>query len=153
MRVVISSQDQWVLIMIFILEFFFLKNEDTYFDEVNRQFRLLENQYFFSIRAQYNTGGTSTYYLCLILVRYEVEWRMIFQMTIIEMNWKMVELYVKILSIDNVGDSLNNISEIINRTENIISYTIKLVHQIHEPDPQRPYIRHLSFQMQQLKIP
>jgi hypothetical protein len=69
------------------------------------------------------------------------------------MNWKMIELYVKILSIDNVEDSLNNLSETINRIKNTISCTIKLVHQIHEPDLQRPYIRHLSFQMQQLKIP
>jgi hypothetical protein len=39
--------------------FFFLGNEDTYFDEVRttiyRQLGLLENQYFFSIRVRYNT--------------------------------------------------------------------------------------------------
>jgi hypothetical protein len=42
---------------------------------------------------------------------------MIFQMVTTEMNWRMVELYVKISSIDNVGDSLNNLPEISNRIE------------------------------------
>jgi hypothetical protein len=40
------------------LRFFFLENEDTYFNEVRIMIyihlRLLENQYFFSIRARYN---------------------------------------------------------------------------------------------------
>jgi hypothetical protein len=47
----------------------------------------------------------------------------------------MIELYVKILSIDNAEDSLNNLPEINNRTENIIPSTINLAHQIHESDP------------------
>jgi hypothetical protein len=62
---------------------------------------------------------------------------MIFQMTTTKMNWKMVELYVEISSIGNVGDSLNNLPESSNRTENIIPSTINLAHQIHESDPQR----------------
>jgi hypothetical protein len=41
------------------LRFSFLENDDACFDEVRttiyRQLRLLENQYFLSIRAQYNT--------------------------------------------------------------------------------------------------
>jgi hypothetical protein len=49
----------------------------------------------------------------------------------------MIELYVKVSSIDNTGDSLNNLPEISNRTDNNIPSTINLVHQIHEPDPQR----------------
>jgi hypothetical protein len=49
----------------------------------------------------------------------------------------MVELYVKISSIGNVGDSLNNLSKSSNRTENIIPSIINLAHQIHESDPQR----------------
>jgi hypothetical protein len=57
--------------------FSFLENEDTYFDEVRtaiyRHLRLLENQYFFSIRTRYNTGGTSAYYFCLIPIRDEIE--------------------------------------------------------------------------------
>jgi hypothetical protein len=53
------------------------------------------------------------------------------------MNWRMVELYVKISSIGNAGDSLNNLSESSNRTENIIPSTTNLAHQIHESDPQR----------------
>jgi hypothetical protein len=57
---------------------------------------------------------------------------MIFQMATTKMNWRMVELYVEISSIDNVGDSLNNLPEINNRTENIIPSTINLAHQIHE---------------------
>jgi hypothetical protein len=44
---------------------------------------------------------------------------MIFQMTTTEMNWRMVELYVEISSIDNEVDSSNNLLEISNRTENI----------------------------------
>jgi hypothetical protein len=103
------------------LRFSFLRNEDTYFDEVRttiyKQLGLLENQYFFRIRARYNTGGTSAYHFYLILIRDEIEWRMIFQMVTTEMNWRMVELYVEISSIDNVGDSLNNLPEISNRTE------------------------------------
>jgi hypothetical protein len=62
---------------------------------------------------------------------------MIFQMTTTEMNWRMVELYVKISSIGNAGYSLNNLPESINRTENIIPSTINLAHQIHKSDPQR----------------
>jgi hypothetical protein len=58
-------------------------------------------------------------------------------MTTIEMNWKMVELYVEISSIGNARDSLNNISKSSNRTENIIPSTINLAYQIHESDPQR----------------
>jgi hypothetical protein len=58
-------------------------------------------------------------------------------MTTTEMNWRMVELYVKISPIDNAGDSLNNLPEISNRTENIISSTINLAHQIHKSDPER----------------
>jgi hypothetical protein len=54
-----------------------------------------------------------------------------------KMNWRMIELYVKISSIGNAGDSLNNLPEISNRTENIIHFTINLAHQIHESDPQR----------------
>jgi hypothetical protein len=64
--------------------FSFIGNEYTCFDEVRtaiyRQLRLLENQYFLSIRTQYNTGGTSAYYFYLIPIRDEIEWRMIFQM-------------------------------------------------------------------------
>jgi hypothetical protein len=44
----------------------------------------------------------------------------------------MIELYVKISSIDNAGDSLNNLSEINNRTENIIPSIINLANQIHD---------------------
>jgi hypothetical protein len=84
--------------------FSFLRNEDTCFDEdrttIYRQLRLLENQYLLSIRARYNTEGTSAYHFYLISIRDEVEWRMIFQMITTEMNWRMVELYVKISSID-----------------------------------------------------
>jgi hypothetical protein len=98
---------------------------------------LLENQYFFNIRARYNTWATSAYHFYLIPIRDEVEWRMIFQMTIIEMNWRMIELYVEISSIDNAGDSLNNLPKINNRTENIIPSIINLAHQIHESNPQR----------------
>jgi hypothetical protein len=54
-----------------------------------------------------------------------------------EMNWRMVELYVEISSIDNEVDSSNNLLEISNRTENIISSTINLAHQIYELDLQR----------------
>jgi hypothetical protein len=54
-----------------------------------------------------------------------------------EMNWRMIELYVKISSIGNAGDSLNNLPENGNRTEDIIPSTINLAHQIHESDPQR----------------
>jgi hypothetical protein len=54
-----------------------------------------------------------------------------------EMNWRMIELYVEISSIDNAGDILNNLLENSNRTENIIPSTINLAHQIHESDPQR----------------
>jgi hypothetical protein len=57
--------------------FSFLRNEDTYFDEVKttmyKQLGFLENQYFFSIRARYNTGGTSAYHFCLIPIRDEVD--------------------------------------------------------------------------------
>jgi hypothetical protein len=95
------------------------------------QLRLLENQYCSSIRAWYNTGGTSAYHFYLIPIRDEVEWRMLFQMEIIEINWRMIELYVK-SSIDNVGDSLNNLPKISNRTENTISFTINLAHQIYD---------------------
>jgi hypothetical protein len=103
---------------------------------IYRQLGLLENQYFvFNIRARYNTWATSAYHFYLIPIRDEVEWRMIFQMTIIEMNWRMIELYVEISSIDNAGDSLNNLSKINNRTENIIPSIINLAHQIHESDP------------------
>jgi hypothetical protein len=58
-------------------------------------------------------------------------------MTTTEMNWRMVELYVEISSIDNAGDSLNNLPETNNRTMNIILSVINLAHQIHDPDPQR----------------
>jgi hypothetical protein len=57
---------------------------------------------------------------------------MIFQMETTEMNWRMIELYVKISSIDNAGDSLNNLPEISNRTKNTIPSTINLAHQIHD---------------------
>jgi hypothetical protein len=60
---------------------------------------------------------------------------MIFQMATIEMNWRMIELYVKISSIDNAKDFLNNLPEISNRTKNTIPSTIILAHQIHESDP------------------
>jgi hypothetical protein len=63
---------------------------------------------------------------------------MIFQMATIEMNWRMVELYVEISSIDNTGDSLTNLPKISNITENTIPSIINLAHQIHESDPQRP---------------
>jgi hypothetical protein len=53
-------------------------------------------------------------------------------MITIEMNWRMVELYVKISSIDNAGNSLNNLLEISNRNENTIPSTINLAHQIHD---------------------
>jgi hypothetical protein len=102
MWVAISSQNQRVLIMIILLDFLFFGNEDTCFDEVRttiyKQLKLLKNQYFFSIRARYNIGDTSAYHFYLISIRDEVEWRMIFQMTITEMNWRMVELYVEISS-------------------------------------------------------
>jgi hypothetical protein len=62
---------------------------------------------------------------------------MIFQMATIQMNWRIIELYVEISSIGNAGDSLNNLPESSNRTENIIPSTINLAHQIHESDPQR----------------
>jgi hypothetical protein len=65
------------------------------------------------------------------------EWRMIFQMATTKMNWRMIELYVEISSIGNVGDSLNNLPGSSNRTENIIPSIINLAHQIHESDPQR----------------
>jgi hypothetical protein len=48
------------------------------------------------------------------------------------MNWRNIELYVEISSIDNARDSLNNLPEICNRTENTISSTINLAHQIHD---------------------
>jgi hypothetical protein len=121
--------------------FSFFGNEDTYFNEVRimiyKQLGLLENQYLFSIRARYNTWGTGAYHFSLIPIRYEVEWRTIFQMATIEMNWRMVELYLEISSISNAEDSLNNLPESSNRTENIIPSTINLAHQIHESDPQR----------------
>jgi hypothetical protein len=91
-----------------------------------RQLRLLENQYFFSIRVRYNIGGTSAYHFCLIPIRDEVEWRMIFQMATTKMNWRIIELYVEISSIGNAGDSLNNLIESSNRTENIIPFIINL---------------------------
>jgi hypothetical protein len=55
---------------------------------------------------------------------------------ITEMNWRLVELCVKISSIDNAEDSFNNLPEINNIIENIISFIINLTHQIHESDPQ-----------------
>jgi hypothetical protein len=58
-------------------------------------------------------------------------------MATIEMNWRMVELYLEISSISNAEYSLNNLPESSNRTENIIPSTINLAHQIHESDPQR----------------
>jgi hypothetical protein len=57
---------------------------------------------------------------------------MIFQMTTIEMNWRIIELYVKISSIDNTDDSLNNLSKISNRIENTIPSIINLARQIHD---------------------
>jgi hypothetical protein len=48
------------------------------------------------------------------------------------MNWRIIELYVEISSIDNVGDSLNNLPEISNRTDNTTSSTINLAYQIHD---------------------
>jgi hypothetical protein len=59
-------------------------------------------------------------------------------MTAPEINWRIVELYVEISSINNADDSLNNLPENSNRTENTIPFTINLAHQIHESDPQRP---------------
>jgi hypothetical protein len=56
---------------------------------------------------------------------------MIFQMATTEMNWRMVELYVKISSIVNAEDSLNNLP-VSNRTENTIPSIINLAHQIHD---------------------
>jgi hypothetical protein len=58
-------------------------------------------------------------------------------MTTTKMNWRMVELYVKISSIGNAVDSLNNLLESSNRTENIIPSTINLAHKIYKSDPQR----------------
>jgi hypothetical protein len=55
---------------------------------------------------------------------------------ITEMNWRLVELCVKISSIDNAEDSFNNLPEINNIIKNIISFIINLTHQIHESDPQ-----------------
>jgi hypothetical protein len=59
------------------LRFSFLGNEDTCFDDIRttmyRQLGLLKNQYFLSIRAQYNTRGTGTYHFCLIPIQDEVE--------------------------------------------------------------------------------
>jgi hypothetical protein len=56
---------------------FFLENKDTCFDEVGTtiygQLRLLEKQYFLSIRARYNIGGTSAYHFCLIPIQDEIE--------------------------------------------------------------------------------
>jgi hypothetical protein len=53
--------------------FSFLGNEDTYFDEVKimiyRQLGLLENQYFLSIKTQYNTGGTSRFKEGMLSIR------------------------------------------------------------------------------------
>jgi hypothetical protein len=122
-------------------KFSFFRNEDTYFDEVKTmiygQLGLLKNQYFLSIRDRYNTWGTSAYHFCLIPIRDEVEWQMIFQMATIKINWRMIELYVKISSIDNARDSLNNLSEISNKTENIIPSIINLAHKIHKFDPKR----------------
>jgi hypothetical protein len=48
---------------------------------IYKQLKLLHNQYVLSIRARYNTEGTSAYHFYLIPIRDEVEWRMIFQMT------------------------------------------------------------------------
>jgi hypothetical protein len=50
----------------------------------------------------------------------------------------MIELYVKISSIDNIRDSLNNLLGTSNRTENTISFTINLAHDIQKSDPQIP---------------
>jgi hypothetical protein len=59
-------------------------------------------------------------------------------MTTTKINWRMIELYVKISSIDNVGDFLNNLFEINNKTENIIPFIINLAHQIYKSNLQRP---------------
>jgi hypothetical protein len=92
-------QDQWVLIMI-ISQDFFLGDEGICFDDVKtmifRRLRLLERQHFVSIRARYNTESVSAYYFCLIPVRDEVEWRMVFQMASVGMNWRIIELYVEV---------------------------------------------------------
>jgi hypothetical protein len=78
-----------VLIMI-ISQDFFPRDEGIRFDDVRtmifRRFGLLERHHFVSIRARYNNGGASAYYFCLIHVRDEIEWRMIFQMASAEMN-------------------------------------------------------------------
>jgi hypothetical protein len=77
---------------------FFSRDEGICFDDVRtmifRRLELLERQHFVSISARYNTGGASVYYFCLIPVRDEVEWRIIFQMESAEMNWRVIELYV-----------------------------------------------------------
>jgi hypothetical protein len=44
-----------------------------------------------------------------------------------KINWRIIELYVEISSIDNAGDSLNNLSEIKNRTENTIPSIIYIL--------------------------
>jgi hypothetical protein len=82
---------------------------------IYRRFGLIESQHFLSIRAQYNTTGASAYHFYLIPIRDEVEWQMIFEMANAEMNWRVVELYVEILSNDDVGLFSNNLPETSNR--------------------------------------
>jgi hypothetical protein len=48
-------------------------------------------------------------------------------MAITKINWRIIELYVEISSIDNAGDSLNNLSEIKNKTENTIPSIIYIL--------------------------
>jgi hypothetical protein len=104
--------------------FSFPGDEGIRFDDVRtmifRRLGLLERQYFVSISARYNIGGASAYYFCLIPIRDEVEWRMIFQMTSTEMNWRVIELYVEVFLNDNVGLISNSLPEISNNIEDNI---------------------------------
>jgi hypothetical protein len=128
--------------------FSFLGDEVIRFDDVRtmifRRLRLLERRYFISISARYNIGGASAYYFCLIPIRDEVEWQMIFQMASVEMNWRAIELYVEVFSNDNVGLISNSLPEINNNIEdnivpiNINNQNIDLNHQVFNPVEQSP---------------
>jgi hypothetical protein len=72
-------------------------DEGIRFDDVRtmifRRLGLLDRRHFVSISAQYNTGGASAYYFCLIPIRDEIEWRMIFQMA--QLTAKMIAWAIK----------------------------------------------------------
>jgi hypothetical protein len=69
---------------------------------------------------------------------------MIFQMASVEMNWRAIELYVKVFSNDNVGLISNSLPEINNNIEdnivpiNINNQNIDLNHQVFNPVEQSP---------------